>query len=227
MVTLKIEDLIRFYDEKDKNISHQVSSITGIIGEDLGAGLVKHYFDNQNRTTEIIDEHPKQGGKTGKWLDRWIKVKNIHDNNFTYYQTEIKNWSSHSIGGKKIPLNAQTEELKAFAIASYNGQWDSNKNTLKHEKVVKVLSRMKSHSQIIEKDTIKPLIVFWFPLHDKENDFNQALFEVKCNSGTFTHVTFFSMSIYLRKLLNDNITEIQIEAPNIEIRKRILDEMII
>ena len=52
MVTIKIENLIKFYDEKEKNISPQVSSITGIIGEDLGAGLVKHYFDSQNRTSD-------------------------------------------------------------------------------------------------------------------------------------------------------------------------------
>ena len=173
----------------------------------------------------IIDDHPKQGSKTGKWLDRWIKIKNIQDNNFTYYQTEIKNWSSHSIGGLKILLNAQLEELKLFALAKFNDQWDSKKKTLKHEKVLKVLNKMKPYIQIMENDIIQPLIIFWFPLHDEEHDFNQTLFEVECQSETFKSVSFFSMSIYLRQLINNNITEIQIEAPNIEIRRSILNDM--
>lgn len=227
MITIEINKIIAFYDEQDKAISNHVSSITGLIGEDLGAGLLKHYFDSINRDCTIINDSPTEGSKKGKWLDRWLKVKNVDSENHVFYQTEIKNWSSHSIGGKKIELNASEQDLRTYANARFSEQWNVTDTTLKHDYVAKVLKPMKKHNLITPSDTIKPLICFWYPISNETDNGNiEALFEVSCNSPTFKKVTFFSMSLYLRKLNKEGNTSIKIEAPNIERRVDLINGLL-
>ncbi|MFZ4798540.1 MAG: hypothetical protein ACOYMA_13670 [Bacteroidia bacterium] len=227
MITIEIKNIIKFYDEQDRNVSGQVSSITGLIGEDLGAGLIQHYFKALHRNCIIYNDSPTEGTKKGKWLDRWIKVKNTNESNYTYYQTEIKNWSSHSIGGKKIALSASLLELNAYAKARFDEQWNYTADTLKNDNVSKVLKEMKKHPGILEDDEIKPLICFWYPIFHQDNiNPIDELFEVGCSLTKFRKVTFFSMSTYLRKLLAKGTTEIQIEAPNIEARQIILKDLL-
>ena len=227
MVTIDINKIIAFYDEQDKSISKHVSSITGVIGEDLGAGLLKHYFDSINIDCTIINDSPTEGSKKGKWLDRWLKVKNVDSDNLVFYQTEIKNWSSHSIGGKKIELDAGEQDLKRYANARFSEQWNGKDITLKNDNVAKVLKQMKKHIKINSNDTIKPLICFWYPISNRADIGNiEALFEVPCNSPTFNKVTFFSMSLYLRKLSKEGNTSIKIEAPNIEKRVALIHKLL-
>jgi len=56
MVTIHIENVIRFYDEQERSNSNHVSSITGLVGEDLGAGLLKHFFEANNRECVIYND---------------------------------------------------------------------------------------------------------------------------------------------------------------------------
>lgn len=227
MISIDIKKIIAFYDEQDRAISNHVSSITGVIGEDLGAGLLKHYFESNNRDCKIINDSPTEGSKKGKWLDRWLKVKNIDSEDYVFYQTEIKNWSSHSIGGKKIELNTSEQDLKRYTNARFNEQWNEIDNTLKHDFVAKVLKPMKEHSEITSSDTIKPLICFWYPISNQTDVVDiEPLFEVSCNSSAFDRITFFSMSLYLRKLIEEGKEIIEIEAPNIETRFKLLNGLI-
>ena len=227
MIRIDIEKIIKFYDEQDRSVSNHVSSITGVIGEDLGAGLIKHYFDSKNRNCIIFNDSPTEGFKKGKWLDRWLKVKNTDNDNFIFFQTEIKNWSSHSIGGKKIDINADEQDLIRYAKSRFNEQWNTFENTLKHDYVAKVLKPMKNHSKITQGDTVKPLICFWYPIRN-ETEINEieSLFEIDCKSSAFNQITFFSMSLYLRILLMEGHTSIEIEAPNIESRINLINGII-
>jgi hypothetical protein len=143
------------------------------------------------------------------------------------FQTEIKNWSSHSIGGKKIDLNADEQDLISYAKSRFNEQWNTTDNTLKHDYVSKVLKKMKNHREIAQSDTVKPLICFWYPIRN-ETKINEieSLFEVDCSSSAFNQITFFSMSLYLRKLLREGHTNIEIQAPNIEFRISFINGLI-
>ncbi len=101
-IEFDIEKLIEFYDVKDSNKVKPASSITAVIGEDLVAGLFKHFLlsKNNNESVRII-EKIKAAGKKGKMLDRWIVLAS-EDGKSILYQTEIKNWSAHSLGGEVV-----------------------------------------------------------------------------------------------------------------------------
>lgn len=101
---ININELIHLYDSThqwDKNGS-PITSITGLIGEDIILGLLKHYFDNSENyninkeKSEIIRSAPLTGNKKGPQLDAWMITKEA------YYQIEVKNWCASAIGGKPV-----------------------------------------------------------------------------------------------------------------------------
>jgi len=232
-ITIKIKEIIKFYDEKENENSKHVSSITAIIGEDLGAGLIKHYFKKNKIESEIIDITPREkvNKGAGKWLDRWIKV---YDNETIYYQTEIKNWSSYSKGGKKIILHES--ELVKMANERFAKEWLKQKQRFKEDAVNKVLLDMKINKEDynshnfpkIKQEFVKPLICYWWPIL---KDLDQSpFFEVDCSKNketSFKKVYFFSMSMYLRCLLKNGTETINIEAPNVIKRYKLIENILI
>ena len=106
---INISEIIELYDMQNRENSKHISSITGLIGEDLLSGLLKHYLcRNEDGVDVKIDESvtPKQKGKNGKMLDRWILTSKLGVAD-KCYQTEIKNWSSHSLSGVKFDFNPE------------------------------------------------------------------------------------------------------------------------
>ena len=78
------------FDTRNSEIKGHITSIIGIVGEDLGAALFKHYYErNHNGKASISDSSPKSGGRKGPRLDRWIYV--AEKQKTIAYQTEIKN----------------------------------------------------------------------------------------------------------------------------------------
>jgi hypothetical protein len=224
MFRINIEDILNFYDDQNPLDKRQVSSITGLVGEDLGAGLIKHYFESSGNEVLILPDPPSElkeiEKKKAKKLDRWIKVK--FDNKTTFYQTEIKNWSSHSVGGKKLSVKCTEEQLVEFAREKFAKQWSNTDNTLSSEYVLKVLNQMKSPTGYNGED-ISPLICYWFPILPKSITKSTAFYEMYCGKTCKT-IYFFSMSIYLRELLKTK-KQIDIDAPNIELRLTKINSM--
>ena len=225
MIKLNIEKVLRFYDEKNANDRRQVSAITGVVGEDLAAGLIKHYFESKQGIVTVLDNHPSEHKDTerrkAKQLDRWIKV--VSNSETIFYQTEIKNWSSHSLGGQKLSLNCSHQELIAYANKRFDEQWDCDSKTLRHHYVSKVLKQMKNINGINGDEKIHPLICYWFPIFPKTQHNPVPFFSESCISF-FPTVYFFSMSIYLRQLLKTQ-QQIEIETPHIELRLKKINEM--
>jgi hypothetical protein len=238
-VRIDVVKLIEFYDQKVKNIKKPASSISGIIGEDLIAGLFKHYLENQNRgsTDEviIIDESIKANGINGKMLDRWI-LHHTSDGQKIAYQTEIKNWSVHSLGGKTFDQLELKNPLKNILD---NAQKNLKKNCLIDKdgkigfidkSVGKVLLNMKPDKRV-DNHIIKPLICFWMPICS--DDDIKAFFVKDCSSDTdlnpfynerkFNSVSFFSASIYLRELIlkNPGVNDLSIEIYSTNIKQRL------
>ena len=212
-----IDELIKFYDLKGENHKH-ASSVTGLIGEDLITGIFKHYLESKNVKVTVLPENPKE--EKGRWLDRWI-VQEIGTKNICF-QTEIKNWSAHSLGGVHFeydsnkPLDFKT--LNSDKI--FNKIWDDTKMEFKDAAVNKVLKQMKSNAELdsIPNKTIEPLVCFWMPI--TKSSVKEPIIELKIsNTNTnFDRVTIFSSSIYLRQLRRDGKTKIEIESGQIATR---------
>lgn len=210
---IAIENLIRIYDTAEHHDIHEhVSAITGMIGESISMGILKHYFLNANEqvSVEILKNKPREQmavgvhKNKGKRLDGWMSVKTDET---IFYQIEIKNWSAHSIAGyrsKKLSLNCDKEALKEFADYKFKDQWNVNKGTFSDglhyvSKVLKKMETPNSASYSNANTIIEPLICYWYPISPKERF--ASFFRLDCQNEEFKHVNFFSLSLYLRELL--------------------------
>jgi hypothetical protein len=266
-IKINIKNLIKFYDQKENGKTKPASSISGLIGEDLVAGLFKHYLENSSKNSnfykpdvfdnndeiKVIDGKIKAKGTTGKMLDRWIVHKNIA------YQTEIKNWSAHSLGGYDLSSKDDKEfliydKVKEIGEKNFNNTWGLNPNNeseggFKDNSVGKVLLKMESDEFTIEKEyELRALVCFWMPIYDKRvHDMPQPFFKKNTsktrflsgeknkkgedifynsiltdkNNGEFNEVYFFSASIYLRYLLEQNFDKESIEITSKNIFPRV------
>jgi hypothetical protein len=221
-----IDELIKFYDLKGENSKH-ASSVTGLIGEDLITGIFKHYLESKspNSKINVLSENPKE--KKGRWLDRWIIQENGNKN--ICYQTEIKNWSAHSLGGVHFEYDPN-QSLDFNTLDSdkiFNKIWDDSKMEFKDAAVNKVLKQMKSNAELdtLPNKIIEPLVCFWMPI--TRSSVKDPIIELNIsNTNTiFKKATIFSSSIYLRKLKSGGLTTIEIESGQIATRMQKLNNL--
>jgi hypothetical protein len=227
---ISIAELIRFYDTKEHGDAHaHVSAITGMVGEGLALGLLKHYFINVKDATSvtILPDKPREilgagiNKNNGKRLDGWIIVE--ASDRIVFYQTEIKNWSAHSIAGyrnKNLAIDCDPELLKSFADYKFTNQWSASTDNFSPglEYVSKVLKKMETPKSSLFRQGIsivEPLICYWYPISPKESF--KPFYSLKCDSE-FAQINFFSMSLYLRDLYKQGIQRVQIDVPVIEKR---------
>lgn len=216
-IRLPIRNLLTFYDAPNKGVGGHVSAITGVIGEDLGAGLLIDYFRRRGIQAEVIGSRVTQGTNIGKRLDRWILV--TKRNRSICYQVEIKNWGASAIGGRRIELDASAATLRRHKIERWGREWNG-KDFIK-EGVKKVLTLMRSPISGI---SVEPMVIFWDAMHP--TGANTPLFSVQLISKVFSRVWIFSMSSYLRKLFKAGVREIEFEAPAIKARMQMLKELL-
>lgn len=209
MIEINIIELLKFYDEKIQSSKHHATAIDAVAGEDLGAGLITHYLNRENFSAKVLQYPCTQRTKSGSRLDRWILAERNSEK--IYFQTEIKNWSAHAIGGKILKINATQDEISEYKINRWNGVWDGKMLTKKPAR--KVLIPMKP---IKENSKIEPLICFWESIHPEGKC--EPFFSVDIKDKNFSRLWVFSMSAYLRKLLNSGEKKITLEMPKTESR---------
>ena len=107
------------------------------------------------------------GQKKGPWLDRWIEA-DLAGGQKVLFQTEIKSVSAHSTGHKRIMLNASVEEMREHEQENWDGQWNSETNTLRHQPMAKVLVPMKRPAGT-EDRRLLPLLIYWQPIRPKDH----------------------------------------------------------
>jgi hypothetical protein len=181
-------ELLAFYDDPhDAERGVHATAINAVAGEELGLALVIHYFRSLGIDASIIPGPCTTGGRQGYRLDGWIRTSE------TVYQVEVKNWSSHSIGGKKLPVDAGSEESSRHRIKVWNEYWSGD--SFREESAAKVLEPMLPPFAC---ERIAALIAFWDPMHPE--GLSEPLFQVPLAGCAFTDVTVFSMSSYLRGL---------------------------
>ena len=217
-VTVNVEDLLHFLDEKPWWAVGQATSVVSVVGEDLNTACFQHYLATTGAcATVCIDKDgikPKPvttGRRRGPRLDRWIRVA-WPDETRTVFQTEIKNWSAHAIGGKTLSIAASRKELVDYKQSRWNRHWDSDRMTLKDTGTAKVLVRMNPPEGVDEND-IRPLLIFWEALGPRDRG-DDHFFSVNACSRQFpfelpnswtrfcrtSELWVFSVSSYLRSV---------------------------
>lgn len=231
---LYLNKLISFLDNPKFGDNKHATAIIGVMGEDLNAAAFAHYLEKTGiYNVSILKESPLPGTRKGQRLDRWIHVTNKKDKQETLYQCEIKNWAASAISGKRLPVDCEKNDMKC-AVEHY---WNHQLNTVFHSVkqpngVTKVLLPMKTPEQY-KSLPIEPLIIYWMPILNPENDSPNPFFTVpvvdlklpESFSTPFTHLSVFSTSLYLRELLRSGIEMLDIPMPNAERRLEVLSEI--
>ena len=79
------------------------------------------------------------------------------------YQVEVKNWSAHAIGGKRLSRDASPDQLAAHANHDWPNLWNGQGFT--SPSMQKVLTPMKPPRPGCR---VEPLIAFWGVVHPTE-----------------------------------------------------------
>jgi len=223
---IDIEQVIEFLDNPPKSDFGQATSIIGVIGEDLNANTFKHYLENKENTyVEILPYSVTTGKNKGKRLDRWIYVEKKGEK--TLYQCEIKNWAATAISGKRLEKNASKDKKWEIAEKNWENQCKGSFSDPEYPNgVTKVFVKMKSPKGY-EEIKVEPLILYWMPISNTPN--LNPLFIVPLSffhnskiNTTFKELRVFSVSIYLRSLLEKGIKYLDYDLPNIKHRLDIL-----
>lgn len=239
LLTIDVQEILRFFDEKPAWSIKQATGMVGVFGEDLNAACFRRYIESKGARATVRSDPVKMGGKKGPWLDRWIVV-DWADGKKTVFQTEIKNWSSHAFDGKTLPIRANAKDVEEYKQRRWELKWDSRRHTLTRDDLAKVLLPMKPPSDLEghAKD-VRPLLIFWEPVGPRENA-HEHLFRI--DSPTY-HFPFkippawpkppyaqefptlwvFSVSSYLRSIPDASI---ELEMPDAYRRLRILGRLL-
>jgi hypothetical protein len=216
-IRIPIKALLTFYDNPPKSVGGHVTSISALIGEDLGAGLLVSYFHGRGYDAKVIPGKVTQGTNEGKRLDRWIQV--TRGKRSRLFQVEIKNWGASAIGGKSISINAKGPQLRKHKVERWGRQWNGKRFT--NDGVQKVLTPMKPPVSGIP---VEPLACFWDAMHPTGG--SSPMFSLLLKSGAFSRVWVFSMSSYLRDLLSHGKRVIEFDGPEISARLQLLRGLI-
>ncbi len=213
-INVDVRELLAFFDEEAKGSSRHASAIVGIAGEDLGAALLVEYFRSQGVSAEILPERCTQGTKKGYRLDRWVLSHEAAGD--LLYQVEIKNWSAHAIGGRKLAVSAPPATVREYKIERWSKEW--NGETFRKASVLKVLTPMRSPLSSVR---VEPLVCFWTALHPEGAE--SPFFSVPLSGHThFQRVSVFSMSSYLRSL---EVPSITLAMPEVAVRREWLTRL--
>lgn len=247
---VSIEKIIHFFDE-DLDRRQHASSVKAVVGEELAfACMVKFFEDKGAHASLLVDKRNNRtacttGGRKGFQLDGWLKVSSRHKT--VLYQTEVKSWSFHGIGGRdrRLPLVASVladdlkikgENLEMYR-AALNGEVERD-----FDSVRKVLFKMRvptGYEKEAAMASPQPLLCIWEAVCDKGDRVGAPLFAMKVKrfkfanrvkdnlrlaGGDFPEVQIFSVSNYLRaKLKGKEATRtIRLYLPKIAERQRIL-----
>ena len=228
-LTASVEGLLRFFDEKPEWSEGHATGVVAVVGEDLSTACFMHYLKSRGADAAVLtrDDSNKPypvttGRRRGPRLDRWIQA-DWGNGSTTVFQTEIKNWSSHSLSGKTLSVHATPEEVAFHKEKRWNLRWDGSRLQPAH--ATKVLIRMKPPCGIDPK-SVRPLLIFWEPIgpRDRSADhlFSIALPRVLDGSGVFPELSVFSVSSYLRSIPG---THIELHMPDAACRLSILSTL--
>lgn len=113
--------------------------------------------------------------------------------------------------------------MKKYRKDRWEQRFDVSGHCLKDASANKVLVPMKLDASISSKATVRPLIIFWEPMHP--NGLHQEYFTVSVKGGAFKKLWVFSMSNYVRNLIDKGETKIEVNMPAVDARIRWLNSI--
>lgn len=194
-LSVNVPALLSFFDEKAPDSSGHASAVVAVGGEELGIALLAKYLNDVGAKVEVLPERCTQGTKKGSRLDGWVQVSK--GGRALLYQVEVKNWSAHAIGGRRLPRTVSGSDLATFKRAEWARTW--NGTTFRNPNVVKVLTPMRAPRNL----PVEPLACFWTAMHPE--GLAEPFFSVPISGADFTQVSVFSMSAYLRTLTTEAV----------------------
>lgn len=226
-MNVNLRQLIIFYDEGNKNISKHVSSVTGIVGEDIMTALFTHCLARYGAKARVLSGTPTEGKRTGKWLDRWVLSENVSSK--TFWQMEIKNWSSHGYGSKGgLAHDCSDEDLKENAVTTYEKITETLPNDLSLGKVLRkmAIEREPWYKEMFNEHCKRETVLgIWTPVQAPELTEKTPLFSIDIDNDDFGKLYIFSGSVYARLLIEEGIDSIELILPNTEKRIEILNTL--
>ena len=229
LVTIDIEEVLRFFDEKPEWSRGHATGVVGVIGEDLNAACFRHYAESKGAKVVVRPEPVTTGNSKGPRLDRWIVV-DWPCRSRTVFQSEIKNWSAHAISGKTLAVGATPDKVADYKQERWNLRWDSQSRALKLDMIAKVLVPMKPPTGL-EEGPKRPLLIFWEAIGPRDQS-DEHLFSVPnptCDipdARKWPELWVFSVSSYLRSILDDGIASISLPMPDTAARLWILSRLL-
>ena len=200
------------------------TGLVGVVGEDLGAACLQHCIRDRGGEAVVLRNpdtgrpYPVNTGQVkGPRLDRWIRVT-WPDEPVTVFQAEIKSWSAHAIGGKRLSLTASLDDVGAYKESRWTRHWNVESKSLREFKTAKVLVPMKPPKDVAP-ESVRPLLIFWEALAPPENA-DDCFFGVDVAGAAFQKLWVFSVSGYLRSLLAEGIERVELEMPDAALRLR-------
>lgn len=182
--------VINFFDDPNGTSRH-ANAFVAIAGEELGAGLMKHYLENvAGGQVQVLPGSCTPGTQNGGRLDRWMLAQ--WPDREILFQVEIKNWSANSLDGRNLALNAPPEKVAAHKRERWSRVWNDAEQGLRDFATQKVLMPMKSSRT----EKIKPALCMWDAMHPRGDI--TPWFNIALPSGShFERLWVFSMSTYL------------------------------
>ena len=225
---INIKQILHLFDEKAGNneLKGHATSVTGFLGEDLNAAVFVHYGKSMGAKVKLLPNNVTTGKQKGPRLDRWIFWQK---NESILYQTEIKSWSSWAIGSKPLLLMAKDDEIARAAEKDWERELkeDYNKKNT-HGRVSKVLKKM-IVPEDFRKKKIEPLVIHWRVINPSGIEpffkFPVKKLDIKFETN-FSNINYFSVSLYLRKLLKKGKKYIKVEIPHVEERLKIVNNLL-
>lgn len=220
MKTLNLEKLIDFFDHRVQSSLRLGTPVNSVIGEELAVTLMRHYFERKNYKFEIF-QPCNQSAKRGYRLDCWLHLQDAGKDS-RLYQTEIKNWSAHSLGGTVIPPSVTEAGLREIIARNWNSRFSHETNIPREASASKVLVRMNPPPEWSHL-TVMPLLCLWECLHP-DGDL-EPFFHRPIQNPHFENIYVFSLSAYVRVLLAEGTKNIPSLMPQTDRAMNWLNDM--
>lgn len=222
---LNLRGLVDFYDFAVKGSERHATAVNAMMGEEFAISLMLHFFKVRHGELLVALPEPcNQGTQKGVRLDKWLLRKNEEAG--ILYQTEIKNWSAHSLGGVKADEKWRDFPLNSGIWTEYREKvWGRRFNadmSLKDSTATKVLTPMKPPPGF-ENAEIKPVICFWEGMHPQGKA--EVFFSVPLTNQHFDELFVFSISNFVHQLLSEGTEFIEVEMPVAAARKEWIDRL--
>ena len=230
VLQVNVRGLLEFFDEKVDGSQKHATAIVSVCGEDLGCGLLKHYFEARDASVKV-DVRPEPcttGKQKGPRLDRWVRVTGASELGApdVLFQVEVKNWSAHAIGGRELRRDPTAEEIADYKKERWTREWGDKEwgdaEGIKTPSLMKVVERMAPPPGLAHLH-VETMACMWTALHP--TGAAECLFSVplpEMQRRDFARVWFFSMSSYLRSLTDERI---RIYMPDATKRMGWLDQL--